>query len=299
MLDSGGGGGNKNSAEKQLALDYAGGFGGAGGTSGTGLGGKVYMGYQQQLGERNLPRVDVMLSKSEAYNFINNLGGKQLADMQTKMTYGGLIQDNDGLIEMQAKWKKLVDASYGLTQAGQKVTPMDVLDSYLGKGPLGRSGAAGGGGQALWQTQFRGGRKFLVNTQTGEVKYQGPRFETTYNKSLDFTDPTTAKAIATSVFQQLMHRDPGKGEMGGFADALRNAEQQSPVVTNTTVEYDKNTGEPIGQSSSQSGGFSADAKQYLAQQRVKGTKEFASTQAATTYMNAIESAIFNNPFGGM
>src|SRR5258707_1430204 len=165
MLDSGGGGGNKNSAEKQLAHDYAGGFRTSGGSSGTGLGGKVYMGYQQQLGERNLPRVDVMLSKSQAYNFINNLGGKQLADMQTKMIYGGLIQDNDGLIEMQAKWKKLVDASYGPTHAGQNATPMDVLDSYLGKAPLGTKGAATTG-QPLSQTQLPGRRQFLVHTPT-------------------------------------------------------------------------------------------------------------------------------------
>lgn len=284
--------------------EYKGGYGAAG-TTGTGLGGKVYFGSSGVIGvggvqgERNLPRIDQYLSKTEANNFINNLSGKQLADMQAKMIYAGLIQDNDGLVEMQTKWKKLVDASYGLTQAGQKITPMDVLDSYLGKGPLGGKGGLGALQANPWQVQYRSGRKFLVNSQTGEVKYQGPRFETTYNKTIDLTDPTTAKAIATTVFQQLMHRDPGKGELGGYGDALRQAEQQSPVVTNTTTEYDPNTGEPIGTSSTQSGGLGADAKQYLAEQRVKKTKEYASTQAATTYMNALEQAIFNNPFGSV
>jgi len=294
MLNSGGG--HKKSEDK-IKDEYKGQYGGTSGAVGNG---QIYMGYQPQLGERNLPRVDMYVTKSQAYQFINNLSGKQLADMQSKMRYSGLIADDDGLVEMQAKWKKIVDATYGLNKAGQKITPMDVLDSYLGKGPIGGKGGLGGvAGAALWQTQFRGGRKFLVNTQTGEVKYQGPRFETTYNKSLDLTDPTTAKAIATSVFQQLMHRDPGKGELAGYGDALRNAEQQSPVVTNTTTEYDMNTGEAIGQSSTQSGGLGADAKQYMAEQRIKKTKEYASTQAATTYMNAIENAIMNNPFGSI
>lgn len=280
----------------------------AGGSTGTDAG-QVYMGQERvplyQHGQGTAPTTvygnqPIMTSRTLAYQFLNTLSGKQLADMQAKMMYGGLIGENDGIVEMQAKWKKLVDASYGLTQAGQKISPMDVLDSYLGKGPLGGKGGLGSlPGASLWQVQYRSGRKFLVNSQTGEVKYQGPRFETTYNKAIDLTDPTTAHAIATSVFQQLMHRDPGKGEVGGFADALRNAEQQSPVVTNTTVEYDPNTGEPIGQSSTQSGGVTAEGKQYLAEQRVKGTKEYASTQAATTYMNAIENAIMNNPFGSI
>ena len=302
------------SPQEQLAKDYAGGYG-TGTTSNVGTGGQVYMGDTPQVtqnvggrdsvltgsyGQNNMARLPLMVSKSNAYQFLNGLNGKQLADFQSKMVYAGLIKDNDGIMEMQAQWKKLVDSSYNLTRAGNKVSPMDVLDSYLGKGPLGgKGGLSGPSSAALWQTQYRGGRKFLVNTQTGEVKYQGPRFETTYNKSIDLTDPTTAKAIATSVFQQLMHRDPGKGELAGYGSALHAAESQSPTVTNTTTEYDPNTGEAIGQSSSQQGGFGADAKQYLAQQRVKGTKEYASTQAATTYMNALESAIFNNPFGSI
>lgn len=289
MLE-GGGGGNTGGEATGASRFKTGTSGGGGGGYG-----KVYMGYQQQMGERFLPRVPILMSKTEAYGFINGLSGKQLADMQAKMQYGGLIQDDDGLVEMQNKWKKLVDASAAMTQAGRKITPMDILDSYLGKGPLG----AGRKAVSVWQTQYRGGRKFLVNSQTGEVKYEGPRFETTYNKTIDLTDPTTAKAIATSVFQQLLHRDPGNGELGGFSSALRTAEQQSPVVTNTTTEYDMNTGEPIGQTNKSTGGFSADAKQYLAQQRIKKTKEYGAVQAATTYENALESAVFNNPFGSI
>lgn len=308
---------SSNDSENAIMNEYKGGFGSAGSSAGPSSA-QVYMGTKTvsglygkneaylspaaaaQLGQRKV-NVPVTASKAEAYNLINSMNSRELATLQAKMIYSGMIKDEGGFLEMQTKWKKLVDAAYGLNQAGQKISPFDILDSYLGKGPLGGKGGLGAGGaaQPLWQTQFRGGRKFLVNTQTGEVKYQGPRFETTYNKTIDLTDPVTAKAIATSVFQQLMHRDPGKGELGGFSDALRTAEQASPVVTQTTTEYDMNSGEPIGQSSTQSGGLSADAKSYMAQQRVKKTKEYASTQAATTYMDALESAIMNNPFGSI
>lgn len=303
MLEGGGTGGGQASSEDAIKNAYQGGYGGAQGAAG-----QVYFGMGQPgeiqgnlTGEQHLPRVPQYLSKTQAYNFINNLSGKQMSDLQAKMVYGGLISEKDGLIEMQAKWKKLVDAAYGLNQAGQLITPFDVLSSYLGAGPLGGKGGLGPLGSAggVWRTEYRGGRKFLVNSQTGQVQYQGPRFQTTYQKSLDLTDPTTAKAIATSVFQQLMHRDPGRGELGGYADALRTAEQQSPVTSSTTTEFDPNTGEAIGQSTKTSGGLSAEARQYLAEKRVKGTKEYASVQAATTYMNALEAAIFNNPFGSI
>jgi hypothetical protein len=307
----GGGGTTPSGGEAAGAEKFS--SGGTTTSGGSKFGGQVYMGQQYQAPGGYGPHggsgsvapdkgASVLFSKQQAYQFMNGLSGKQLSDLQAKMQYAGLIKDDDGIMEMQAKWKKLVDASAGLTAAGRKISPMDILDSYLGKGPLGGKGGLGAGGAsgaALWQTQYRGGRKFLVNSQTGEVKYEGPRFETTYNKSIDLTDPTTAKAIATSVFQQLLHRDPGNGEMGGFAGALRTAEQQSPVVTNTTTEYDMNTGEAIGQSSESSGGMSADAKQYLGIQQVKKKKEYGAVQAATTYENALESAIFNNPFGSI
>lgn len=311
MLDSGTGGGNSNSAEQSIMKDYQGGFGSGGASLGSSN--QVYMGMTPQptagvgrdsvltgsYGQNNMARQPTMLSKQDAYNFLNNLSGKQLAGIRAKMVYGGLIQENDGVLEMMKKWKSLVDASAGFTKAGQNISPIDILDSYLGNGPLGGKGGLGPTQGSVWQVQYRGGRKFLVNSQTGEVKYEGPRFQTTYNKTIDLTDPTTAKAIATSVFQQLMHRDPGQGELASYGDALRQAEQANPTYTQTTTEYDMNTGEPVGQTNKTSGGVSADAKQYMAEQKVKGSKEYASVQAATTYMNALESAVLNNPFGSL
>lgn len=306
VLAAQGGGGGGGGGEAAGAAKFKSG-GGGGAPAG---GGQVYMGTRTTsqlegknqaflsgpaiaaLGQRKV-KVPLILGEKEAESAFDNFSGKQLRDFINAGQVAGQLQDDAGPMEAAALWKKLVGRSKAYTAAGRKISPFDVLQMYVAGG----EGGAGGAGASLWQTQYRGGRKFLVNSQTGEVRYQGPRFETTYQKNIDLTDPVTAKAIATSVFQQLMHRDPGKGEMGGFADALRNAEQQSPVVSQSTVEYDMDTGEAIGTSTKSEGGFSSDAKMYLAQQRVKGTKEYGVTQAATTFENALENAVFNNPFG--
>lgn len=267
-------------------------FMGSGATGATA--GQVYMGSIRLEGKGYTP---TYRTKKEALTYFDaNYNGKQLQDFIAAGQAGGLLKEGAGFMEAQALWKKLVDASASLTAAGNNISPQDVLAGYLGNGRL---ATAALGEESLWQTQFRGGRKFLVNTQTGEVKYQGPKFETTYQKSVDLTDPTTAKAIATSMFQQLMHRDPGKGEMSGFASALRAAEEASPVVTNTTTEYDPVTGEAIGQTAESTGGLTADARAYLAEQQIKKSKEYGAVQSATTYANALESAIFNNPYGSL
>lgn len=301
MLDSGGGGGATSGGEAAGASKF---LSGSPSTTAAG-GGSVYMGttYDSPGGPHGGSGAvapdrgtSQLLSKNDAYSYFNQFSGKQLRDFIAMGQVAGQLQDDAGFMEGEKLWKKLVDASAGLTAAGKKIAPLDILASYVGKGPLGAAGS-GKSGASLWQVEYRSGRKFLVNTQTGQVKYQGPKFETTYQKTIDMTDPTTAKALATSVFQQLLHRDPGNGELSSYGDALRTAEQQSPVVANTTTEYDPNTGEAVGTTTNTTGGMTADAKQYLEMQKVKKSKEYGAVQAATTYENALENAIFNNPFG--
>lgn len=272
-------------------------------------GGEVYMGMVPQIpgstpgsavgpltnkGLKNLasPKIykgaPVKIPSSEALADIDHWSGKQLNDFIAHGIMAGQLQEDAGPIEAKALWKKLVNTSKDYTTAGRHISPWDVLSMYI-TGQESRSKSAG-----AWYTQG----DFQINRYTGEKKYIGARFKTTTQQSVDLTDPVTAKAIATSVFQQLMGRDPGKGELGGYAAALRHAEENSPVVQQTTTEYDPETGEPTGSSSTSSGGFGADAKTYMAQQRVKGTKEYGANQAATTYENALENTVFNNPFGG-
>lgn len=250
-------------------------------------GGPVYMGAVAVGGPGVYAPYERNVDYDRAINDFDLWNAKQTQDFITMGIIAGQLQEDAGPLEAYNLWKKLVTRSQSYTAAGRKITPFDVLSMYT-KG-------AGKAGDALWQTQWRGGRKFLVNTQTGEVKYQGPRFETSYQRSIDLTDPNTAKAIATSMFQQMMGRDPGSGELKAFAGALRSAEESSPVVNQITTEYDPKSGEAIGTSTKSTGGFPSDAKAYLAQQQIKEKKEYGSVQASTTYMNALEQAVYGAP----
>jgi hypothetical protein len=112
---------------------------------------------------------------------------------------------------------------------------------------------------------------------------------------VDLTDPDTARAISTKLFQDLMGRDPGEGELTAFANALSAAEQSSPVVATTTTQYDMETGQPISSESTQAGGVTAEGKAYIQEQQLKKKKEYGAYQAATTYQGAFENLVFGSP----
>jgi succinate dehydrogenase/fumarate reductase flavoprotein subunit len=104
----------------------------------------------------------------------------------------------------------------------------------------------------------------------------------------------TAKSLTTSIFQQLLGRDPAPGELGNFAAALNAAEQAAPSTTTTTSNYDA-TGQVVSQSSKTEGGLSAAGSQQLLADKVKGSTEYGVQQAATTFMNATQKAIWGTP----
>lgn len=191
------------------------------------------------------------------------------------------MEHDAGPYEAFGAWQKLVDVASVFGNKGNPVSPWDILAMYTKKA-----------GRSVWVRQG----DFEVNQLTGEKRYVGPKFKTTTSTQTDLTDPATAHALATQVFQQMMGRDPGKGEIGQFADALRTAEEANPVETVTTTEFDSE-GNPIGETSRKSGGMDAEGKAYLAQQQVKKKhgKEFGAYQAATTYQNALEQAVYGAP----
>lgn len=261
-------------------------------------GGKVYLRSEnymisggQKTGEgRGAPKYgkrDIWLSPAEAEQEYYKWNQKQQSDFVAQGILSGLLDLGDGPMEGGALWKKLVKEAARYGAAGKKVTPIDLMASYV---------KASGGANAwtsagVWQ----------VNTQTGERRYTGPGTYLGGGKAqqtdtrVDLTDPDTARAISTQLFQDLMGRDPGQGELGAFASALSQAEQSSPVVATTTTQYDMETGQALSSDTQQSGGLTADSKAYIQQQQIKKSKEYGVTQAVTTYQNAFESLIYGSP----
>lgn len=197
-------------------------------------------------------------------------------DFRAKGLLSGLLTQGAGDLEAYQLWQQLVKQSSFYGAQDKQVSPLDILSGYV------KSNSSGG-----WIKQG----DFEINPVTGEKRYVGPKFKTTTQSNVNITDPATARAIATKVFQDLLGRDPGQGEISAYAQALSQSEAANPSQQTTTTQYDPVTGEAIGSSSVTSGGMSADAQQLLAEDEIKKGKEYGATQAATTYMNALQAAV--------
>lgn len=267
----------------------------AGGDTGTSAG-RVYMGdttvaYRPKGAEERgrVLRQDRWLSEDEAMAEFYRWSEKKRRDFLAQLVVGGLLDSGAGVVEAEKAWKMLVQTAARFGAADQKVSPFDLLTSYVK--------AAGGAQKDAWRQKGA----FEVNTITGERRYAGPgtylgdgRAVQTDTRT-DLTDPDTARALATRLFQNMMGRDPGAGELGAFADALHAAEAASPVTQTTTTQYNMETGQVLSQDTQTSGGLSAEARAHIAEQQIKGKKEYGVTQAVTTYQNALESLIFGSP----
>jgi hypothetical protein len=225
------------------------------------------------------------MSTYEALASYDNWTTKKQDDFLAKLKISGLVQSDAGPIEAYKVWEALVNESARKTANGQDVSPFDILGSYVSQ--------AGGTGKGAWVKDASG--KWETNAVTGERRYVGPRFSTTTDSRIDYTDPATARAIATKMFQDMMGRDPGKGELSSFGSALSAAEASNPTVATTTTEYNTTTGEAVGSSTVSKGGVAEAGKEQLAEEQIKGKKEYGATQAATTYMNALENAVYGAP----
>ncbi|AXG81152.1 hypothetical protein [Streptomyces paludis] len=262
--------------------------------------GRVYMGEQSALRGKKTSQMSeaaqaavgrrtksIWVSEEEALGDFYGWSTKKQSDFLAAGITGGLLSLGDGALEAGKLWTKLVKEAAAYGKVNQKVSPLDLLAGYVK--------ASGGNGR--WESMGA----FQVNTVTGEKRFVGPG---TYlgngraqqvDTRTDMTDPDTAKAIATKLFQDLMGRDPGAGELGGFAKALAAAEANAPVTQTTETQYDMETGQPISSDTRSEGGMTAEGRAYLGEQQIKGKKEYGAVQAATTYQNAFDSLIFGAP----
>lgn len=255
--------------------------------------GRVYMGqsYSQaapHMGSGNVAPAgpkDTWVTEDEALGDFYNWDKKKRSDFLAQGIVSGQLALGDGSLEAGKLWAKLVKEASLYGKAGKKVTPYELLSSYVD--------AAGGSGKNTWTSMGA----FQVNTVTGEKRYVGPgkylgdgRASQTDTRT-DLTDPDTARAVATKLFQDMMGRDPGAGELGAFATALNAAEAANPITQTTMTQYDMNTGQQLSTDTQSSGGVSAEGKAYIGEQQIKGKKEYGVNQAVTTYQNAFENLI--------
>lgn len=255
--------------------------------------GKVFMGFSAgrtanspftseagQARQQTQPRTPSWWSVDGATGQYFNWTQKQRDDFRAKGLLSGLLTQGAGDLESYSLWQNLVNQAALYGAQGQQVGPLDILTGYV-------KGNSSGG----WIKQG----DFEVNPVTGEKRYIGPKFKTTTQTSVNLSDPATARAIATKVFQDLLGRDPGQGEIGSYASALSQSEMQNPSNTTTVTQFDPTTGEATNASNVTTGGMTDDARALLASDAAKKKPEYGAYQAATTYMNALDQAVYGGP----
>lgn len=255
---------------------------------------------------RHPRQVPNIATADDAYSMWFQMSGKQRSDIIAKGIIGGQLQSDAGLMEGEQLWKNLVASAARFGAAGQQVGPMDILNSYVSAAGYGMTDKqrrdAGKGSfpsgaifdaKGKFTNKYRDG-DFIVDQISGQRTYVGPKFKTQTQQQTDLTDPNTAHALVTSIFQQMLGRDPGSGELTQFASALADAERNNPVSVTQTDEYNS-AGDVVNSTSQRTGGLDAQGKQYLLEQQAKANPEYGATQAATTYMGALEKAIWGGP----
>lgn len=259
-----------------------------------------------RMGESSAEAMPRWIKPSEAYQDYFNWSQKARSDLRAKGIIAGQLSENAGDLETAAWWKSLVQQAARYGAAGNQVSPDMLADGYLatsgygmtdqerfkqqrGSFPQGAIFDASG----KYTRTYREGQ-FIVDEISGTRSYVGPKFKTTTDTRVDFTDPATARALTEALFQQLVGRNPGAGELGQFASALQAAEKSSPTTVSTTSQYN-DQGEVISQKSTSFGGLTEAGKQQLMKEKLQSTPEAGVFQAATTYANATKKAIWGGP----
>jgi len=182
--------------------------------------------------------------------------GKKLLDL-------GLIDAGDeASVEiLDAVWQDAVDLAARFLSAGKKVTPWKAAE-LMAQGGAGRYGSSGGA-------------------------FTGNRSST--SRSVDLTDPATAKAITNDALSQALGRAARPEETAQFLQVINSAERANPTVTTTNTRYDK--GVEVGGSSTRSGGLTDEGRTQMVTDQAQAMPEYGAYQAATVYFNSLVDAL--------
>lgn len=204
---------------------------------------------------------DNILSLSSAqqmyFGFDQKTRDKFLSQLQLAGYDASTLNDN----KLSQLWAGYVAQAAGYYASGKKVTPWDVISKDM--------------------TQ---------REASGAAAAAQPRTVTSTQTQAQLSTRTDASALFEQAASTLIGRAPTKAESSKFFGALNKYEKENPQTTTTTSNYSA-AGDLTSQKSTSSGGVSADARAYLAEQQAKADPEYGAFQAATTYMGALMQAI--------
>lgn len=182
-----------------------------------------------------------------------------------------------GLPDVMKAWGDMVDASRAMSSNFARYSPWDIMNSY-GDGSTGRGTYKDG----AWEYDATTGQR---------LRFLGATKKTTTSKQVDLSSYADVEALTKSVLIQALGRAPSAAEVASFKKTLNSEERANPTVATTTSTLSPNlqTGEveTTQQSTTTSGGLSAEAKAGLVEEKAQATPEYGAYQAATTYMNSL------------
>lgn len=206
------------------------------------------------------------VSPDEAMGAFLDLTDSEKQEFARKAISAGILSGQGGVTsnDVFAAWQKAVNtaATYNTGKPEDKaISPWEAIDR------LGLSDATSEG--AFFQGQQ------AVNQDTTSTSFQK------FSKE-------NASGNVEQVLQQTLGRNPTEDETAQMIAYLNTLADKNPIKVVTHTDDDGNT------TQTQSGGF--DAEQAL-RDEVEESPEYAQVQAATTYFNALMSAI-NSPVEG-
>ena len=163
-------------------------------------------------------------------------------------------------------WGSMVDRAaltYSLSEGKKKVTPWDVLDMY-------KSEAKAAGSYVDYQERMNG-------TQTS------------VQRSVAEITEGQAFTVLQDNLSRLLGRDPSDDEVKDYLHRMNSLAAANPSITQTVQRF-KN-GEVVSTNQHTDPGFTAQDMQMAAYKSAQADDGYAETQAATTYFNALQSAL--------
>jgi hypothetical protein len=182
----------------------------------------------------------------------------KIASVGSKFVSAGWLQPGEetNLDKVAQAYQRVLEMAVMMTKAGRYVTPDDILNSYIG----------GAGGPSR------------------------PASYTEVTKSVDLTNPKTARALLRQTLQDRLGRDPTPAEHQAFLAALHQAEREDPTVRKTKYKLDAATGQYQTESQTTQGGL--DAQAYAQDYgHEHNQREAGAYQAAATFFPALMQAI--------
>jgi hypothetical protein len=215
----------------------------------------VYMGFHGDH-EAQAPASALTVPSTSALNQFYTWSDDERAAWGRRLYSAGYLKNPDDFDDQLKGWAYAVEnASNYYTGAGKQMTPWAFIDM-----------------------------KIATSKVEEHKPYQGPRTQT----SVNLPSKTDANAAIQAMFKNELGREATDGELDRYRSIMLAQYKKNPTITTTTPTKFGENGEVIDSTSTTKGGFNP---QGWLEDQAQADPEYGAYQAASTYYNALQSAL--------